>query len=140
MASNKNSLELELITPAKVRFSGEVSEFNAPALSGEVNVLPEHTLYMTRLEPGIVSLVASDGSQMEFAVYEGFLEIEEEKAVILVEDAFLPEEIDVGEVAKDLLETQKQLDELLIESEDYRETEVKLKRLAALSLVTGSDT
>lgn len=137
MADN-NIITLELITPDRIKFSGEVKEFTAPVAVGEVNVLPEHTLYMAKLQPGVVTLAIADGSSETFAVSDGFVEIEEDKAIILVEDAYTPDEIDVAEVQSELSETEKQLDELSFGSDEYRETSLKQKRLAAMLLLKQS--
>jgi F-type H+-transporting ATPase subunit epsilon len=134
MAEN-NIITLELITPSKIRFTGEVKEFTAPVVLGEINVMPEHTLYMAKLQPGVVTLATTDGSSEIFAVSEGFVEIEENKAIILVEDAYAPDEIEVAYVEKELQEAEKQLDELDYGSEEYLEAALNQKRLTAMLLV-----
>ena len=84
------TLYLEIITPEKQFFAGNVEGIVMPALDGQYGVQPGHEPIVTALEPGNVRYCA-DG---KVVVTQGFAEIMPDYAILLVSTAERPDEID----------------------------------------------
>ncbi len=122
-------MQLEIATPDKLVFSGEVAYVTAPGGLGEFTVLPNHTPLLTTISPGVVRF--DDGSGVkEFAVGWGYAEVRPYKVLILVEFACTRDEIDPSELQMELDETLAKMREA--SSEEERASYAKqLERLRA---------
>lgn len=89
-------LKVEVVTAERVVFSDDaVDEVVAPGVEGQLAVLPRHAAFMTMLQPGELRLVKG-GEEIILAVTGGFLEVRENKVMILADAAERAEEIDVA--------------------------------------------
>ena len=80
------TLYLEIITPEKQFFTGNVEGIVLPALDGQYGVQPGHEPIVTALEPGNVRYCV-DGAWKEIVVTQGFAEIMPDYAIMLVSTA-----------------------------------------------------
>jgi F-type H+-transporting ATPase subunit epsilon len=94
---------LEIVTPQKVVFSGKALSFSAPGVEGGFQVLTLHAPFLTMLSIGEVKVVQADGSVLRYATSGGFVEVRENKVLLLAETAELASTIDVSraEAARD---------------------------------------
>jgi len=95
------TLKLEIVTAESSVFSDEIDAVTAPGMVGQLTILPHHAPLMTVLEQGELRL--RKGSEEIFLVISGgFLEVLDNRVVILADTAERPEEIDVerAEAAK----------------------------------------
>ncbi|NQT48781.1 MAG: F0F1 ATP synthase subunit epsilon [Chloroflexi bacterium] len=95
------TLKLEIVTAESSVFSDEIDAVTAPGIVGQLTILPHHAPLMTVLEQGELRL--RKGSEEIFLVISGgFLEVLDNRVVILADTAERPEEIDVerAEAAK----------------------------------------
>lgn len=115
---------LEIVTPKKVVFSGEVTSFSAPGVVGGFQVLRSHAPLLSNIAIGEVKVVDSAGSETRFATSGGFVEVRENKVIMLAETAERSDEIDVprAEAARD--RARKRL------KEKNAETDVDRARIA----------
>jgi len=97
------SFSLEIVTPQKVVFSGDVTSFSAPGVVGSFQVLRSHAPLLSTTTIGIVKVVDAAGKEMHFATSGGFVEVNDNKVVMLAETAERSDEIDVNraEAARD---------------------------------------
>jgi F-type H+-transporting ATPase subunit epsilon len=87
-------LSLEIVTAERVVYSDEVDLLIAVGVQGQMALLPDHASLMTMLVPG--ELVLRKGVEdSSFFVSGGFLELMNNKVVILADSAERAEEIDV---------------------------------------------
>ncbi len=86
---------LEIVTPERTFFSGEVEMVIFKAPDGEIGVLGNHTPMVAAVSPGPVR-IKKDGEWLEAALTEGYVEVTREKTIILTDTAEWPEEIDVN--------------------------------------------
>jgi F-type H+-transporting ATPase subunit epsilon len=104
---------LSIITPAAVKFEGEVSIVVAPGAAGDLGVLANHAPLLTTLRTGIVSASttasASGSSRVQFAVDRGFLSAVADKVIILTDVALAPQEINAEEARADLRRAEEGL-------------------------------
>lgn len=92
------TFKLELVSPAKLLFSGEVDEVIVPGAEGEFTVLPMHAPVVSTLRPGILTVKAG-GNVTRLYVRGGFAEVNEKGLTILAEDATPAEEVNMTEFA-----------------------------------------
>lgn len=91
MAENK--MTLQIISPDRVFYEGEVTMFEMNTTEGEVGVYPGHIPIVNVLKPGIV--VIHEGEKIRHAaVHDGFSEILPDRITVMAEIAEWPEEID----------------------------------------------
>jgi F-type H+-transporting ATPase subunit epsilon len=87
-------IQLDIVTPEKLAFSGEVDEVNLPGVLGEFGVLPGHTPFLSELKIGPMHF-RREGKVEWFALSRGIAEVTPRKVTVLVRTAESKEEIDV---------------------------------------------
>ena len=86
---------LEVVTPERVAYSGQVASLQAPGSEGSFGVLAGHVPLLTSLQIGRLRFVEEDGSEVQMAISGGFAEVGREQVAVLAETAERVEEIDV---------------------------------------------
>jgi F-type H+-transporting ATPase subunit epsilon len=86
---------LEIITPERTVLSAQVVSVSAPGIEGGFQVLFEHAPLLSALDTGRVMVQKADGTRDVFATSGGFLEVRDNKVLLLLETAERPQEIDV---------------------------------------------
>ncbi len=81
-----NLFHVNIITPAKVEYEGEVSSLIVPAHEGYLGVLAHHASIIAKLKPGRITLRAATGETATFGLNSGgFLEFSDNKATLLLD-------------------------------------------------------
>lgn len=123
-------LTLELVTPVKQVLSETVNEITAPGTMGQFGVLPGHTPMLTTLEVG--ELCYRKGDQTYYvAVNWGYVEIEDDRVIILVETAEAEDDIDLARAKAALGRAEKALAEMSAEEKEYMIMQQALARAMA---------
>ncbi|MFN3917421.1 MAG: ATP synthase F1 subunit epsilon [Flavobacteriales bacterium] len=78
-------MNLEIITPDKNLYSGEVTSVIVPGSSGKLGILKDHAPIITTLQKGDISIIENGGKTQEFTVNGGVLEMLNNKIIILAE-------------------------------------------------------
>jgi len=86
-------LHLEIVTPEKLAFAGEVDSVVIPGSEGEFGVLHQHIPLMTQIKPGEV-VVTVGGKKDYLAVGEGFATVSHDRVNILTDMAIEWQHID----------------------------------------------
>lgn len=103
-------LQLEIVTPEKIVFSGKVDYLVAPGTEGVIGVLPRHLPFLSRLEPGELKIVREGKKTIYMALAGGFIQVEPpDKVTILADTAVRAESINEAKV----LEAKKRAESLL---------------------------
>ena len=91
-------MNLEILTPVKKIYSGEVYGVQMPGISGSFEVLEKHAPLISALKAGRVKVLkdksALTGSQNNSAYFDiqgGFVEVLNNKVTVLVEGAVIVE-------------------------------------------------
>ena len=98
---------VEIITPSKSAYKGEVISITVPGSLGNFQVLFNHAPLMSSLEIGKIQVEDATGQHIEFATSGGSIEVRDNKILILADSAETAEEIDI-ERAKNALERAKE--------------------------------
>lgn len=93
--AEQDRIRLEIVTPEKEVFHAMVEQFTVPALAGSTGILYNHAPLITVLIPGVLTYV-KDGEKGKIAIGKGFLEMRENEAEILVDNAELAADIDTA--------------------------------------------
>ena len=89
-------LNVEIVTAEQVVYSEEgVERLIAPGADGELTVLPQHAAFITTLSPGELRIVKG-GEEEAMAITGGFLEVRNDRIVVLADAAERVEEIDIA--------------------------------------------
>lgn len=86
---------LEILTPLRKFFSGDVEEIVLKTLDGEMGVLKGHIPMVVAVDIGPIRILRN-GEWLTAALSSGFMEITRDKTVILVDTAEWPHEIDIN--------------------------------------------
>jgi F-type H+-transporting ATPase subunit epsilon len=87
------TLRLEIVTPDRLAFDGEVDSVVLPGSEGELGILPSHIPLMTQIKPGEV-IISKNGKRDYLAVGEGFATVTQERVNILTDMAIEWQHID----------------------------------------------
>ena len=117
---------VEIIQPKRILVSGEYDQIIIPGVEGDFGVLANHTPFITKLRPGILELISNDNSE-EFAIHNGYVNIQNNQVKIVCETIEKREEIDINRAkqAKERAEMRMKSNE---ENIDFRRAELALKR------------
>ncbi|MBS9522490.1 ATP synthase F1 subunit epsilon [Litoribacter ruber] len=77
-------MRLEIITPDKKVFQGEVTEASFPGANGAFQVLKNHAPLVSALSKGIVAFTTAEGRQT-LEVDGGVVEVKENNIILLAE-------------------------------------------------------
>jgi F-type H+-transporting ATPase subunit epsilon len=88
-------LSVQIVSPEQVLYEGEGEMVVCRTTDGELAFLPGHAPFLGALGTGTVRVVLPQGEQVA-AVHEGFVEVSDDRVVVLSDVAELPEQIDVA--------------------------------------------
>jgi F-type H+-transporting ATPase subunit epsilon len=89
-------LNVEVVSPERVLYSGEADMVVCRTSEGEIAFLPGHVPFLGALGIGVVRSLLPDHSEQAVAVHGGFVEVANDRAIVLSDVAELAEQIDVG--------------------------------------------
>ena len=90
-------MQVELVSPERVVFSGEATMVITRTLGGgEIAFLPGHAPFLGALDESHTRITLADGSQLDAAVHGGFVQVSGNKVSILSDIAELAGDIDRG--------------------------------------------
>lgn len=126
------TLLCEIVTPERIVYTNEVEMVIAPTLDGEVGILPLHAPLVTVLRPGELRVRYNDNKDVEwFAVSGGYLQVHEDKVIVLADAATHSSQVDVERArrAKELAEERMAAmkEKPLMERTEIDECEADLK-------------
>ena len=127
----RTSFPVEVLTPEGHVFSDEVEMVSTRTTTGSIGVLANHAPLMAILEPTELRLYKSDSDVVRFAQGEGYLQVVDNTALVLVEEAIPPDEIDRSNFEARLKETQEVVERADDDSEEKARAEREIKRYQA---------
>jgi len=102
-------MKLEIVTPEGVIFDNKVKQVTIPGGEGEFGVLAGHATIVSLLTAGVITIERKDGREVQVAINGGYVKVEEEKTLCMVDGAVAlsGDDTDLAKniaKAKDLLE------------------------------------
>ena len=80
-------MTLEILTPERKIFSGDVYGVQLTGIDGMFEVLEKHAPMVSALRTGKLKILLDKNSNIKYSVQEGFVEVLNNKATVLVEGA-----------------------------------------------------
>ena len=106
--------------------------------TGSIGVLAHHAPLMAILEPTELRLYKSESDVVTFAQGEGYLQVLDNSALVLVEEAIAPDDIDRSAIESQLKEARELLEQAEEGSEERARYQRNVKRYEAFLEVGGS--
>jgi len=78
-------MKIEIITPDKTVFEGDIKSVRVPGKKGSFQVLKDHAPIVSTLESGPVIMVDQDGNETRYLINGGVIEVKMNKIILLVE-------------------------------------------------------
>ena len=94
VGQERHRLGVRVLTPEGSVYDDVAYMVIAPSVQGEVGILPRHTPFIAFLKMGETRLKLLDDTEIVLATTEGYLSVEEDRVLVLVEQAERAEEID----------------------------------------------
>ena len=134
----RNKFPVEVLTPEGKVFDDEVEMVSTRTSVGSIGILANHAPLMAMLEPTELRLYKSDSDIVRFAQGEGYLQVVDNSALLLVEDAVDPGSLDRSTIESQLQNARQALEEAEEGSEERRRAERDVKRYQVFLDVGGS--
>ena len=134
----RTKFPVEVLTPEGQVFSDEVEMISTRTATGSIGILANHAPLMAILDPTELRLYKSDSDVVKFAQGEGYLQVVENSALVLVEEAVDPESLDRSDLESKLDEARKGVEEAEEGSEERARYERNVQRYKAFLDVAGS--
>jgi F-type H+-transporting ATPase subunit epsilon len=80
-------MQLDILTPESKVFSGKVYGVQLPGTDGSFEVLDHHAAMIASLKKGKMKILKDKGAAESYEISSGFVEILNNKATILIENA-----------------------------------------------------
>src|SRR5258708_4279063 len=90
----RTTFTVEVLTPEGQVFNEEVEMLSTMTSVGSIGVLAHHQPLLAILDPTEMRLYRSETDVVRFAQAEGYLQMTGEHALVLVEEAIAPEDLD----------------------------------------------
>lgn len=88
------TIHVDIVSAENEIFSGAAEMVIAPAIMGEVGILPRHAPLLTQLKPGEVRVRMPGGQEESFYVSGGMLEVQPYIVTVLTDTALRAKDID----------------------------------------------
>jgi F-type H+-transporting ATPase subunit epsilon len=124
------ALHFELVSPAKLLFSGDVVSVTLPGSEGEMGIFAGHSPMLSTLRPGYVTVAKEGGSTEKIFVRGGFAEVNPQGLTVLAETAIASVDLNASAMAEQVASAEA-------EYVDAKDDEGKRKALENVEYLKG---
>jgi F-type H+-transporting ATPase subunit epsilon len=122
---------VEVLTPEGEVFSEEAEMVSTRTTIGSIGLLANHEPLLGTLVPHELRIYRSESDIVRFAAAEGYVQFAENKALVLVEEALTPEQIDREVFEAKLADAREQAERADDGSEEQARARREAKRYEA---------
>ena len=122
---------VEVLTPEGEVFSDEVEMVSTRTAVGSIGILAHHQPLLAMLDPTELRLYKSDSDIVRFAQGEGYLQVINNRALVLVEEAHDPDKLDTSDLKERLDAAERAIEDTEEESEARRRAQRDKRRWEA---------
>ena len=130
------ALTLEIVTPERRVLSVTAEEVRAPGVLGGFGIRQDHEPFMTALEAGRLTYVEG-GREHHFAVGGGFLQVSDNRVIVLADTAEAAGDIDVSRARAAFQQAQARRLKLTEQDDGPAVASARVRRAAARLGVAG---
>lgn len=128
-------LQIEIITPDELVYTGEARSVTLPATDGEITILPGHIPLITTLTPG-TAIIQTEQGEMVLAMTRGVVETDGKTIRVLAQSADRAEGLQEEVIERAKAAAEKLTSERRDDAEGFAEAVGQLEReLARLKTV-----
>jgi F-type H+-transporting ATPase subunit epsilon len=132
-----SKFKVEVLTPEGELFNDEVEMVSTRTEVGSIGIRANHTPLLGMLTPTELRLYKSDSDIVKFAQGEGYLQVVENSALVLVEEAVDPDSLDRSDIESRLEEARSGVENAEEGSEERARFERNVQRYKAFLEVAG---
>lgn len=125
-----STIHVDIVSAEREIFSGEAEAVFAPAVLGEVGIMPGHAAMLTQLRPGEIRLQLKGGEQQSFYVSGGMLEVQPKMLTVLSDTALRAHDLDEAAVLKAKQDAEEAIKDRSGKV-DFAKAQIELAELAA---------
>ena len=129
---------VEVLTPEGEVFNDEVEMVSTRTAVGSIGVLAHHEPVLAMLDPTELRLYRSDSEVVRFAQAEGYMQVGDNRALLLVEEAHAPGDLDVSSLRERLQQTEREIESAGDDTEKRRVAERDKHRLETFLAIAES--
>jgi F-type H+-transporting ATPase subunit epsilon len=129
--AERSKFQVEVLTPEGEVFNEEVQMISTKTTVGSIGVLAHHAPLLAMLDPTELRLYRSDSDIVRYAQSEGYLQVGENRALLLIEEAHEPDALDAAQLRDRLQQAERELDDAGEDSEKRRVAERDKRRWEA---------
>ena len=111
---------VEILTPEGKVFDDEVEMISTRTTVGSIGILANHQPLLAMLDPTELRLYRSESDIVRLAQGEGYLQMANNRALLLLEEAIPPEDLDTGLLQDRLSQAEDALGRGEEGTEEYR--------------------
>lgn len=126
-------LQVELVSPERILYTGEAEMVICRTAGGDIAFLTGHAPFLGALDTWVVRIQQPDGGEERAAVHGGFVEVSNDRVIILSDVAELASQIDVERAREAEQRAERREGDL-----DDIEAEAALRRAHARLEAAGS--
>jgi len=130
------AITLDIVTPEKRVLSVACDEVRAPGALGGFGIRLDHEPFMTALDAGRLTYVEA-GREHHYAVGGGFLQVADNRVIVLADTAEAAADIDVERAKRAFEDAQDRLFKLTEQDEHYPVEWARVRRATARLSVAG---
>ncbi len=123
----RTPFKVEILTPEGEIFNDEIEMLSTKTAIGSIGVLANHQPLLALLDPTELRLYKSDSDVLHFAQGEGYLQVADAGVLLLVDEVFEREQLDVSDLRERLRKAEEDLSGAEDESEE-KKTAARQKR------------
>lgn len=132
-------LHFKIITPLRTVLETEAHSILLPAAEGQLEILPGHTALITSVQNGELSCASVDRGSVNLFIGGGFLQVEDDTALLVTDTALDADEMDPGSINAAIEQARSRLrnESSVLSREEQTRLEASIaKQLAMLEYKT----
>ncbi|MGI8414252.1 MAG: ATP synthase F1 subunit epsilon [Solirubrobacteraceae bacterium] len=125
----RTKFQAEVLTPDGEVWAGEVEMVSTRTSLGQIGILARHSPVLATLDPTELRLHTSESEVVRYAQAEGYIQVIANHALLLVEEAHRPEDLDAADLRERLDRAERELEGAEEDSEKRRVAQRDKRRL-----------
>jgi F-type H+-transporting ATPase subunit epsilon len=127
----RTPFKVEILTPEGEVFNDEVEMVSTKTSVGSIGLLANHQPLLAMLDPTELRLYKSESDVIRYAQGEGFLQIAGKHALVLVDEVFDVDKLDVSDLRDRLKQAEDEVSKAEEDTEEKRAAERDKRRYEA---------
>jgi F-type H+-transporting ATPase subunit epsilon len=124
-------LHFELVSPARLLFSGDVTSVTLPGTEGDMGIFAGHAPVLSTLRPGVVTVDKGSGQPDRIFVRGGFAEVNPQGLTVLAETAIPMADLDAAAISQQVKDAEEDVADAK-DDETRRKAQENLDHLKAV--------